>query len=1166
MKRKRYQLLMSTLLAASMTVQSPMLALASDFDEAQISAEVLADEGAQSAEMWDETDSADEAFKEDSEAEEFVEDEEDVDAEEDAEGTDAIDDAEDFEIFEDEEDDFISEADTLESDLSYSVKVAAVGDILDGYLVTPQTVTVGANEAESYGFTDLEGDYVTTLDVLVKMHEITYGDSFTAETASSYLGVSSSGYINKLFETSTGNVGFTVNGIVPNDGVVGDYGYDGYTVDQAVVTENDDIFFFLYQDSDAMDYMGWFVDENGVKKTEFEAEAGTPLTIGCKGYESFGWNYLSPDLEDHVTEISYATIMSALESGAPDGVVVSEPTDEDGMTTLTFEEAGEYYIIMHADEDEYPIISPIAKVTVTAPFALEGDGTEENPYILSSAEGLTYVSDKVNNQGETYNGCYFAITKDITLPEGWEPIGKRIDNKTVHRFGGYIDGGDHLLTIPAGEKCLLGNTAGAKLENLNIYGTQIASAGVLETYEVGVTLDCSNVTLKSGTQTLMSGFLGGYGNESANITNCTVEEGVVIGYNKDQTNIGSFGGDFNGTITNCSSAATVYGVNYVGGICGNKGQSMRTYKILDCTFTGTVEASGNYVGGISGGGYGGTRWGIDTAPNTGTATIENCEVYADITGANYVGGILGAEPGVVQTWNNGIGSIKNNYFNGTVTATEEAAYVGGIIGYFHGLDRYNEIAENVYNCQADVKGIGHITYIDTNYENPAAVEGVTYYNTENGKPDFKIAYCSFKQDHNRTDDPLGADADLLARREKAKIQVTASLFGDDVHDSDKDGAVHTNRGHNLTEWAAAETYTVYEDAYVIDVFEAMAEKYGLTFENESGNYIQSITKDDVVLGEFTNGKNSGWMYTLNGEYPDYGVAEQHVSADDVLVFHYTDNYNREFLLDTPVLTGVSYAAGGVKIAWEPVNWAEKYRVFRKEKGGNWKKVGETENTSLIDTTGKTNTTYTYTVRCISADGSYYASEYDKKGKSIRYIPSGVITSLKSGASGITVTWKKVAGAQSYVLYRADGSGKFAVLATVKGANTVTYADKKATANGQKYKYAVRPVIGKDKGYYIAKETYYLAAPKISSASNNKAKSISVAWNKNAKAAGYQVYYKTSGSAAKTVTIKENTKLNTLISSLKKGTSYNVYVRSYITESDKNYYSAWSPVKTVKISK
>lgn len=79
---------------------------------------------------------------------------------------------------------------------------------------------------------------------------------------------------------------------------------------------------------------------------------------------------------------------------------------------------------------------------------------------------------------------------------------------------------------------------------------------------------------------------------------------------------------------------------------------------------------------------------------------------------------------------------------------------------------------------------------------------------------------------------------------------------------------------NLTKWIDGVTVTVGNNATVLDVItKALGSKYSI--ENETGNYIQSITpKDGTALGEFTNGSLSGWMYTLNGVHPNLGVAQR----------------------------------------------------------------------------------------------------------------------------------------------------------------------------------------------------------------------------------------------------------------------------------------------------
>ena len=77
--------------------------------------------------------------------------------------------------------------------------------------------------------------------------------------------------------------------------------------------------------------------------------------------------------------------------------------------------------------------------------------------------------------------------------------------------------------------------------------------------------------------------------------------------------------------------------------------------------------------------------------------------------------------------------------------------------------------------------------------------------------------------------------------------------------------------------------------------------------------------------------------------------------------------------------------------------------------------------------------------------------------------------------------------------------------------------------------------------------------------------MTVKWNRNTKVTGYQVSYKT-GKTEKTVTIKSNKTLSTVIKSLKKGSTYSVKVRGYKTVSGVNYYSAWSSAKNVKVTK
>ncbi len=127
---------------------------------------------------------------------------------------------------------------------------------------------------------------------------------------------------------------------------------------------------------------------------------------------------------------------------------------------------------------------------------------------------------------------------------------------------------------------------------------------------------------------------------------------------------------------------------------------------------------------------------------------------------------------------------------------------------------------------------------------------------------------------------------------KSTVSVTFSLLGCYKH-GNTETAVHTLVGGNLQTWIAAKTYKVKPGATVKDLFEQALKAAGLTWKNPTGNYVESITRNGVTIGEFTNGKNSGWMYTLNGKHPGLGVNQQTLVSGDKVVFHYSDDYTKE---------------------------------------------------------------------------------------------------------------------------------------------------------------------------------------------------------------------------------------------------------------------------------
>lgn len=427
-------------------------------------------------------------------------------------------------------------------------------------------------------------------------------------------------------------------------------------------------------------------------------------------------------------------------------------------------------VVRIASSDEFT-------VTVRAADGLfEGAGTEEDPYLLKSTQDLANLSTLVNN-GVSYEGVVFKMVKDIELPSGWIPLGATKDGsddvkrgKNLNAFKGIFDGGGHTLIVPAGEKPLFKYVWNTTVKNMNIYGERIEGGGLVDAYTGvgldGCAVDIDGVNLKSGSRTLKSGLVasaGGSGFAHASsgfvvaIRNCVVEDGVTVGYDGTQSQIGSIAGRVNGVIEGCSSSAMVKGVNYVGGMLGTRDNAMGQCVIENSSFHGAVESSGNCAGGIVGGGYDNS-----TAPNGARPTIEGCSVDGLVTGVCYVGGIFGGDLFVAQTWDNVVGSISDNVFSGKVSGSE---YVGAVIGYLDSLNRYDSVSGNVftYGCGAD-KGISFVKYIDTSCQNPVVPNGTVVFNTANGTAACpEVTGCAWKVNHNRADDPLGADADALCK-------------------------------------------------------------------------------------------------------------------------------------------------------------------------------------------------------------------------------------------------------------------------------------------------------------------------------------------------------------------------------------------------------------------
>lgn len=241
--------------------------------------------------------------------------------------------------------------------------------------------------------------------------------------------------------------------------------------------------------------------------------------------------------------------------------------------TLTLDDNAVYII--------YGILKTSVNITVSEKMPWEGEGTEDNPYLIENADDLVALAERVN-AGKSSFGMTFVLTSHIDLSgiDNWTPIGKSRNNA----FDGTFDGQGYAID--------------------NLYFT--------------------------------SGGLFGYVGANAVIRNVGVASGEIGSKNNNVSFLGGIAGWSDGAdFINCWNGADIYSGGYSGGIVGtvrNGGESL----IKGCYNVGSIYGSTG-LGGIVGH--------LDTTrAQSGTAvnvTVEDCYNAGTVSGTNSIGGIVG---------------------------------------------------------------------------------------------------------------------------------------------------------------------------------------------------------------------------------------------------------------------------------------------------------------------------------------------------------------------------------------------------------------------------------------------------------------------------------------------------------------------------------------------
>lgn len=128
------------------------------------------------------------------------------------------------------------------------------------------------------------------------------------------------------------------------------------------------------------------------------------------------------------------------------------------------------------------------------------------------------------------------------------------------------------------------------------------------------------------------------------------------------------------------------------------------------------------------------------------------------------------------------------------------------------------------------------------------------------------------------------------------IEVTFRLIGALEATQDVDLTTDSYLPEYVT-WVPTKTYALQENATVYDLFTEAMSDAGLRYIGAESNYVSTIYAPSCLggyaLSEFTNGKKSGWMYTVNGKHPNQGLKNWTLNDNDVVVWHYVNDYSHE---------------------------------------------------------------------------------------------------------------------------------------------------------------------------------------------------------------------------------------------------------------------------------
>lgn len=265
----------------------------------------------------------------------------------------------------------------------------------------------------------------------------------------------------------------------------------------------------------------------------------------------------------------------------------------------------------------------------------------------------------------------------------------------------------------------------------------------------------------------------------------------------------------------------------------------------------------------------------------------------------------------------------------------------------------------------------------------------------------------------------------------------------------------------------------------------------------------------------------------------------------------------------------SQTSSAITLKWNSVTGADGYRVYKYDsETKKYKKVKDVTGQSIKISGLASGTTYKFKVKAFRKDGgTIWGKATDAYAFATNPAPTQIVSYSKNTTS-VNLKWKKVSGANGYVIYRYS-SGKWQRIKTITSGTKVS-CKIGGLKSGTAYKFCIKSykksggsTLWSSKSSSIA-VVMNPAAPTLKVTSSRKG-IASFKWSNVSGESGYQVYFsfKKDGGFKKLATV--NADITKLIwEKPLSGKTYYFKVRSYKKTAQGTLYSAWSNVCAIEI--